>query len=145
MVRKEVWEPGLGSLCPGLDGHSYESPFFKIWIRRYLLGTRLSVSLVRLLHIFIGSNTPYEYGEYSRYSDLGLQVRGSMPGRSNVFLLSTTSRPAVGSTQPHPLTMWVPEGSLRKVKRSGRETNYSPPPNTDVKNGEVIPPLHHTS
>jgi hypothetical protein len=64
----------------------------------------------------------------------GLDDRGgrsSSPGRVKNFLFSTSSRPALGSTQP-PI-QWVPGALSPKVKRPGREANHSPPLNAEVK------------
>jgi hypothetical protein len=47
------------------------------------------------------------------------------------FLLSTSSRPVLGPTQPG-------------VKRPGREADHPPLSSAEVKNGGAIPPLPHT-
>jgi hypothetical protein len=47
------------------------------------------------------------------------------------FLLFTSSRPALGSTQPR--IQWVPGFLFLGVKRPGREADHSPPTNTEVK------------
>jgi hypothetical protein len=73
----------------------------------------------------------------SRYS-YGLDGRGSSPSRGKIFLFSTTSRPALGPTQP-PI-QWVPG-----VKLQGREADHSPPSSAEVKNGGAIPSLPHMS
>jgi hypothetical protein len=59
------------------------------------------------------------------------------------FLFSTASRPALGPTQP-PI-QWVPGVLSPGVKRQGREADHSPQTSAEVKNGEAIPPLPHTS
>jgi hypothetical protein len=48
-----------------------------------------------------------------------------------IFLFSTASRPALGSTQP-PI-QWVPGALSLGVKRLGREADRSPPSSADVK------------
>ena len=51
-----------------------------------------------------------------------------------IFVLSNTSRPAVGLTKP---TQWVPEGErliLWGVKRPGSEADNSPPSGGQIKN-----------
>jgi hypothetical protein len=49
-----------------------------------------------------------------------------------LFLFVTTSRPALGPTQ---LPIQSVSGALSLgVKRSGREVDYSPPSNAEVKN-----------
>jgi hypothetical protein len=53
----------------------------------------------------------------------------SSPGR--IFLLTTASRPALGSTQP-PI-QWVPGALSLGVKRPGREADHSPPSSAEVK------------
>jgi hypothetical protein len=53
------------------------------------------------------------------------------------------SIPALGHTQP-PI-QWVPEALSPGVKRSGRETDHSPPCNMEMKNGGAISTLPHMS
>jgi hypothetical protein len=73
-----------------------------------------------------------------------LYDRGSIPGRCNVrsfvngfpaglgiFLFTTASRPALGSTQP-PI-QWVPGVPSLGVKRPGRESDHSSPSSAEVK------------
>jgi hypothetical protein len=52
--------------------------------------------------------------------------RSSSPGKVKDFLLSRSSRPVLGFTQP-PI-QWV-----RGVKRSGREADHSPPTSAEIK------------
>jgi hypothetical protein len=56
-----------------------------------------------------------------------------------IFLFSTTSRPALGST--HPPNQRISGILASEVKRSGREADLSSPSTAEVKNGEAIPPL----
>jgi hypothetical protein len=53
------------------------------------------------------------------------------------FLFSTTSRPALRSTQP--LVQLAPGLFPQEVKRPGCEADYSPPSSAKVKNGGAIP------
>jgi hypothetical protein len=69
--------------------------------------------------------------------------RGSTPGRSQIFLFSTVSRPALGPTQPP--FRWVPRAISPRVKRLGREADHSPPSSAEVNNDGAIPPLPHMS
>jgi hypothetical protein len=69
--------------------------------------------------------------------DRGVGVR--VPVGSRIF--STSSRPAVGPTQP-PIE-WVPGLFPRGVRRPGRESDHSPT-SAKVKNGGAIHPLPHT-
>jgi hypothetical protein len=63
-----------------------------------------------------------------------LDGTGLIPGSVRFFSSPTASRPALGPTQ---LTVqWV-----SVVKRQRREADHSPPSDTEVKNGGVIPPL----
>jgi hypothetical protein len=62
----------------------------------------------------------------------GLDDRGYIPGKANDFLFSTTSRPALGTTQP--AIQWVRGASSLGAKRQGREDDLSPTSNADVKN-----------
>jgi hypothetical protein len=64
-----------------------------------------------------------------RLDDRGVGIKS--PGGVKNFLYSTSSRPALGSTQ---LPMqWVPGAFSSGVKRPGREADHSPPANADVK------------
>jgi hypothetical protein len=60
-----------------------------------------------------------------------------------IFLYSTVSRLALGSTQP-PI-QWVLGTLSLEVKQLGREAEYSPPFSAKVKNGGTILPLPHAS
>jgi hypothetical protein len=81
------------------------------------------------------ASTAVEPRQSSRYSDW-LQARGprdrrSSPGTVKNFLLSTWSRPVLGSSQP-PI-QWVPGTLSPRVKRQGREADHSPPTSAEVK------------
>jgi hypothetical protein len=76
----------------------------------------------------------------SHYSDLLLAgrptVRSSSPGRGEIFLFSTSSRPVLRFTQP--AIQWVP-----RALHPGREADHSPPNSAEVKNTLIytsIPP-----
>jgi hypothetical protein len=58
--------------------------------------------------------------------------RSSSPARVKNFLFFTSSRPALGSTQPP--TQWVPGAICSGVKRPWREADYSPTTSAEVKN-----------
>jgi hypothetical protein len=66
-----------------------------------------------------------------------LEMRATNQNR--IFLFTTASRPALGSTQP-PI-QWLSGVLYPEVKRSGRETDYSPPSVLRLRMREVIPPL----
>jgi hypothetical protein len=74
-------------------------------------------------------------GQRSRHSDWlrnGRQRgRSSSPDRVKNFRFSTSSRPALGSTQP-PI-QWVPWAHSREVKRQEREADHSPSASAEVK------------
>jgi hypothetical protein len=73
-------------------------------------------------------------------TDYGLVDRGVgvlFPVGSGI--LSTSSRPALGSTQP-PME-WVTEALSPKVKRPGHEANHLPPASAEVRNCRCIHPL----
>jgi hypothetical protein len=57
--------------------------------------------------------------------------RGSSTGRVKNLLFSTSSRPALGSTQPH--IQWVPGALSSGVKRQEREADHWPPASAEVK------------
>jgi hypothetical protein len=59
-----------------------------------------------------------------------LRSRSSSPGMIKNFLLSS-SRPALGSTQP-PI-QWVPGAFCPGIRRPGREADHSPPASTKDK------------
>jgi hypothetical protein len=59
-----------------------------------------------------------------------------------IFLLTTASRPALGSTQP-PI-QWVPGDLSQGVKLPGHEAHHSSPSSAEVKNAwsyTSIPPI----
>jgi hypothetical protein len=58
--------------------------------------------------------------------------RSSSPGMFKNFLFSTSSRPALGPTQP-PI-QWVMGALSPGVKRPGREADHSPPTSSEIKN-----------
>jgi hypothetical protein len=90
---------------------------------------------------------PCNPGWLSRHSDwlwAGLpRCRCSSPDRAKIFLLYTSSRPALGFTQPH--IQWLPEALSLRLKRPGRVTDHSPPTSAEVKNAGSIHPHPHTS
>jgi hypothetical protein len=49
-----------------------------------------------------------------------------------IFFLTTASRPALEHTQPP--NQWESEALSVGVKRSGRETDHSPPSSSEIKN-----------
>jgi hypothetical protein len=67
--------------------------------------------------------------QLSKYSDWlragRPRGRSSSPGRVKNFLFSTSSKPALESTQPR--VQWVQEAISPGVKRPGREDDHSPP------------------
>jgi hypothetical protein len=94
---------------------------------------------------------PYVCVKYrNRYSSVAATTDYVRAGRPRfdcqqwkMLLFSTVSRPALGPSQP-PI-QWVPEALSRGVRRQGHEADHSPPFSAEVKNGEVKPPLPHTS
>jgi hypothetical protein len=58
--------------------------------------------------------------------------------RAKILLISTASRPNLGSTLP-PI-QFVP-GAISPGVLPGREDDHSPPSSAKVKNGGAIPPL----
>jgi len=58
-----------------------------------------------------------------------------------IFLFSAGSRPPPGPT--HPSIQWVPRTLSSRVKRSGCETDHSPPSSVEVKNAWNYIPLTH--
>jgi hypothetical protein len=74
-------------------------------------------------------------GQRSRYRDwlqAGQPMGGiSSPGRVKNFLFSTSSRLALGPTQP--TIQWAPGALSLGVKQSGREADHSPPASAEVK------------
>jgi hypothetical protein len=79
-------------------------------------------------------------GERSRDSVVGIATccelddlggRSSSPGWVKNFLFSTSSRPALGSTQP-PI-QWIQGALSPGAKRPVRESDHSPPASAEVK------------
>jgi hypothetical protein len=79
----------------------------------------------------------------SKFSVVGIVIgygldnrggRSSSPGRIKDFLF-TSSRPALGSTQP-PI-QWVPEALSTGVKRPGREADRSSPASAEIMNSPI--------
>jgi hypothetical protein len=68
--------------------------------------------------------------------------RRSSPGRVKNFLFSTSSRPALGSTQP-PI-QWVSGFLSARVKRPGREADNSSTTSAEVKKMWIYTSLPHT-
>jgi hypothetical protein len=67
------------------------------------------------------------YSDWLRASD-----RSSSPARGKIFLVSMSSRPVLGPTQP-PIQC-VPGALPPGIKRPGREVDNSPPSSAEVKN-----------
>jgi hypothetical protein len=62
--------------------------------------------------------------------DWGVEGRSSSPGKVKNFLFSTSSRTALGLTQP-PI-QWVPGALSPAVKRLEREADHSPPTSAEA-------------
>jgi hypothetical protein len=72
----------------------------------------------------------------------GLGGWGSISSRGWTFLYSTTTRPALGPTQP-PI-QWLPGVLSPGVKRPEREAHHSRSSSTEVKNSGAVLSLPHT-
>jgi hypothetical protein len=81
----------------------------------------------------------YYYYYYRGRDNYGQDSWGSIPGRGNIFLSSTESRPALGPTQP-PI-QFVPEANSHRVKQPGREADRSQSSSDEDMNGGATPPL----
>jgi hypothetical protein len=69
--------------------------------------------------------------------------RSPSPGRGDIFLFSTLSRPHLGPTQS--ANKWVPAALSPGVKRQGRVADHSTPTNAEVKSMWIYNyPLPHT-
>jgi hypothetical protein len=100
------------------------------------------VRIMYCLHVLVQFNLGlynaifiYEPGQRSRYSDwlrAGRPRAGSSsPGRVKKFLFSTSSRPALGPTQPF---IELASGALSPgLKRPGREADHSLPASAEFK------------
>jgi hypothetical protein len=64
--------------------------------------------------------------------------RSSSPGRVKNFRFSMSSRPALGSTQPH--LQRVPGALSPGIKRPEREADHSPPTSAEVKKMWICTP-----
>jgi hypothetical protein len=76
---------------------------------------------------------------FTHSSSVGMatRLRAGRPGFDSrqgqeIFLYFTSSRPALGLTQPP--VQWVPGALSPGVTRPGREADHSPPPSAMVKN-----------
>jgi hypothetical protein len=63
----------------------------------------------------------------------------SNPGRVKNFLLSLSSRPALGPVQPP--VQWVPGALSPRVKRQVREADHSPQASDEVKKMWIYNPF----
>jgi hypothetical protein len=68
----------------------------------------------------------------------GLDIRSSISGRGKI-ISSTTSKPALGPTQPP--TQWAPRALSPGMKRTEGEHIHSRPSSAEVKNGGTMPLL----
>jgi hypothetical protein len=75
------------------------------------------------------------------YSGVAIATGCGLDDRGVKNFLFSTSRPALGSTQPH--IQWVPGAFSPDVKRSGREV-HSSSTTAEIKNCGAIHPLLHT-
>jgi hypothetical protein len=91
------------------------------------VGVYMSISIF-MVHIFIVTRDKSVYIATGN----GLEDRGMIPDKSKVFLFSTRSRPALGTTKPR--ILWV--------LGNPSPAAYSPPSSTKMNNGGAIPPLH---
>jgi hypothetical protein len=83
-------------------------------------------------NIFLSMMTQFLRSRYSDWLRTGRRRdRSSSPGRVKNFLFSTSSRPALGPTQPP--NQWVPGVLSPGVKRPGNEADHSPPTSAEVK------------
>jgi hypothetical protein len=81
-------------------------------------------------------------GTATGYRSDGRRVRLRVPV-GEIFLISTSSRPALGSTQP-PI-QWVSAALPPGVKRPECEAENSPPTSTEIKNRWVYTSTPHTN
>jgi hypothetical protein len=74
---------------------------------------------------------------------MGWTARVRFPAVQDFSLFSTSSRPALGPTQPP--TQWVPGAISLGAKRPGREADHSPPTSAEVNNTQYTSqPIQHT-
>jgi hypothetical protein len=83
---------------------------------------------VRFLIAYDTSNVIFGLFSLSYKDDRGFESRQEL----GIFLFTTASRPALGSTQP-PI-QGVPGDLSLGLKRPGREADHSPPSSAKVKN-----------
>jgi hypothetical protein len=89
-------------------------------------------NMIKFLKLYFGRYIVLQRSRDSDWLRAGRpRGRSSSPGRVKNFLFSTSSRRALGSTQP-PI-QWVPGAILSGVKRSGREADHSLPVSAEVK------------
>jgi hypothetical protein len=88
-------------------------------------------------------NVMNQSSRYSNWLRAGRsRGRSSSPGRVKIFISSTSSRPALGSTQP-PI-QWVPDALSPGIKRPGREADHFPPASAEIKKMWIYTSTPHT-
>jgi hypothetical protein len=98
------------------------SNFFSLWE-----GTEFNSHMERKNHNYNFLCITLQRSRYSDWLQAGRpRDRSSSPSGGNNFLFSTSSRPALGPTQP-------PIQGEPGVKRPGREADHSPPTGAEVK------------
>jgi hypothetical protein len=95
---------------------------------------------IQMFQIYIATWKPFIIGMTTGYV---LNDRESIPGRSKIFLFSTTSRLALGPIQPS--VQWVAVALSPGVKQQVREAVHSPPSIVEIKNSGAVPPVPSTS
>jgi hypothetical protein len=102
---------------------SFLLPLLLFFLPVLLLFQHMMYYCLKMNSVVVGIATGYWL------DDRGFGVPSS--GRDKNFLFSTSSRPALESTQP-PI-QWVPGALSPGVKRPGHEADHSPPTSAEVK------------
>jgi hypothetical protein len=127
---------GTGYCWDPLPGRGWISKCFLITCSYKFNSNYQSRSRVGLLVVTV---CIFYFSRYSDYLRAGRpRGRSSSPGTVKNFLPFTSSKPALGFTQP-PI-QWVPGALSPGLQLAGREADHSPPTTTEAKKTWIYTP-----
>lgn len=108
----------------------------------YVYYISYAIHMISIIFVHYTCNKGAGVAQLVQWLGCRLDNRGSTPGRGQeIFLFSTVSRRALGSTQTD--IQWVPGALSIAIKWQVHEAAQSPPSSTDITNGVSIPPFPH--